>query len=94
MGLLSSIKQVLTGGGVNGYPACPAAQHGYVLTTSDMINFELLDGHEECGGVEMRGAIGVEPETWAVHVYGIDVTFPSLRKARAWLGKPDLRFEP
>ena len=93
MGLLGSLKQAFTGGDLKGYPACPKAQHGYVLSTSDMVHFDLLDGEEECGGVEIRGDIG-EPESWAVHVYGVDVTFPSLRRARAWLGKPELRFEP
>ena len=94
MGLLGSLKQALTSRNFSEYPVCPEAQHSYVLSTSDMVHFDLLDGEEECGGVEMRGVIGVEQESWAVHVYGVDVTFPSLGKARAWLGKPELRFEP
>ena len=64
-----------------------------MLVTSDMVHFDLLDGDEDCGGIELKVDVG-ETEQWAVHVYGVDVVFPTLGKARAWLGKPQLKVEP
>ncbi len=75
------------------YPALPQPQDRYVLVTSDMTHFDLLDGEEECGGVELRDNSEEDPTPWAVHVYGIDLAFPNLGKARAWLGKPEIRLE-
>ncbi len=74
-------------------PPLPPAQHGYVLVTSDMLAFDLLDGEDECGGLQLREGSDGEPTPWMVHVYGVDASFPSLGKARAWLGKPRIRME-
>lgn len=74
-------------------PPPPPARNGYVLVTSDMLAFDLLDGEEECGGLQLREGSDGDPEPWMVHVYGVDAVFSSLGKARAWLGKPRIRFE-
>ena len=58
-----------------------------------MVHFDLLDGNEECGGVELKNESGSDPNPWAVHVYGLDLEFTTLGKARKWLGKPPIRME-
>ncbi|MGI3904002.1 MAG: hypothetical protein ACRYGP_06620 [Janthinobacterium lividum] len=75
-------------------PVLPEPRDRYVLVSSgDMIHFDLLDGHEECGGVELKPKSETDPKPWSVHVYGMDLTFATLGKARAWLGKPAIRME-
>lgn len=93
MRLMPFFKRLLPGPGLEGYPERPEPRAGYRLTTADMIHFDVLDGDEECGGIEMKGGVEGEPESWVLHVYGIDLVFPSLSQARAWLGKPELRLE-
>ena len=75
-------------------PPLPEPRFGYGLTTSDMLHFDLLDGEEECGGVELREGSEGDATPWMVHVYGIDVRFATLGKARSWLGKPKITMEP
>ena len=89
MSIMKRLKGMIFGSTPMGYPTCPSPRVGYTLATSDMIHFDVLDGDEECGGIEMKGNVG-EVEAWVVHVYGVDLICPSLGKARAWLGKPDL----
>lgn len=94
MGLLGSLfRRPSSGGAGPHYPALPKPKDHYVLVTTDMIAFELLDGEEECGGVQLREGSEGDPTPWMVHVYGIDLLFPTFGKARAWLGKPPIRQE-
>ncbi len=78
----------------SGLPVLPTPRDRYILVSSgDMVHFDLLDGHEECGGVELKPESEGDPTPWAVHVYGMDVSFATLGKARSWLGKPPLQME-
>ncbi len=76
------------------YPPLPPPKIGYSLTTTDMVAFDLFDGDEDCGGVQLREDGVEDPTPWMVHVYGVDLNFSSFGKARAWLGKPPIKMEP
>jgi hypothetical protein len=75
------------------YPPLPPPRRGYMLVTTDMVAFDILDGDEDCGGIQFREEGEKDRTPWMVHVYGIDLNFPSFGKARAWLGKPPIKME-